>query len=145
MLSLQITDFEIITYDAKSNVDSKSIWYEIIRGADSRNQDLKQYALDNNIDYDYLCSIEGRFSLDENGLPFVVTYCIIEDVLGKKSTGKSIGMRLSKKMFDFVKNGGYLNKVIEKIINNENNKQHQGITGYLTNWMYSREDFDSDA
>lgn len=145
LLSLQITDFEIITYDAKSNVDSKPIGYEIIRGADNRNQDLKKYAFDNNINYDYLCSIEGGFSLDENGLPFVVTYCIIEDVLGQKSTGKSIGIRLSKKMFDFVKNGGSLNKVIEQIMNNENNKQQQGITGYLTNGMYSREDVDSDA
>ena len=32
-----------------------------------------------------MCSIEGGFSLDENGLPFVVTYCITENNLGQKS------------------------------------------------------------
>lgn len=60
--------------------------------------------------------MEGGFSLDENGLPFVVTYCIIGDASEKKSTGKSLGIRLSKTMFDFVKSGGSLNKVIESII-----------------------------
>ena len=128
---LQITDYEIISYDAQSSVNSKPIGYEIIRGADNRNQELKCYAKSENIIYDYLCSIEGGFSIDENGLPFVVTYCIVEDSSGKKSTGKSLGIRLSKTMFDFIKSGGSLNKVIESITSNENNKQKQGITGYL--------------
>ena len=121
---LQIKEYEIISYDVKSGVNSKPIGYEIIRGADNRNQALKIIAKKENIDYDYLCSIEGGFSIDENGLPFVVTYCIIEDKFGKKSTGKSLGIRLSKTIFDFIKNGGSLNKVIESIVCNENNKQN---------------------
>lgn len=76
---LNITDYEIITYDVLSNVSSKPIGYEIVRGAENRNKDLKQIAIKNNIKYDYLCSIEGGFSLDENEIPFIVTYCIIED------------------------------------------------------------------
>jgi len=142
---LQIKDYEIISYNAQSSVNSKPIGYEIIRGADNRNQELKYYAEKQNIAYDYLCSIEGGFSVDENGLPFVVTYCIIEDALGKKSTGKSLGIRLSKTMFDFIKKGGSLNKVIECIISDENNKQKQGITGYLSGGLYNREDVDCDA
>ncbi len=31
-----------------------------------------------------MCSIEGGFLLDENGLPFVVIYCITENNLGQK-------------------------------------------------------------
>ena len=142
---LNINNYEIITHDAKSNVDSKPIGFEIIRGAENRNKDLVKYAKENNIEYDYLCSIEGGFSLDENGLPFVVTYCIMENRVGKKSTGKSIGIRLSKDMYEYIKQGNSLNKAIEEITKNENNKQNKGITGYLTNGLYDREDIDKDA
>ena len=87
LAKLQISNYEIISHNAQSNVSSKPIGYEIIRGADNRNQELKQYATQQDINYDYLCSIEGGFSIDENGLPFIVTYCIVEDSNGKKSTG----------------------------------------------------------
>ena len=106
---------------------------------------MKSIALKNNINYDYLCSIEGGFSLDENGLPFVVTYCIVEDNLGKKSTGKSLGIRLTNTMFEFVKNGGSLNKVIEEIENNKNNKSNDGIIGYLSKGLYTRDIVEKDA
>lgn len=142
---LNIYDYEINSYDVFSSVSSKPIGYEIIRGADNRNQELKKIAINNNIDYDYLCSIEGGFSVDENGLPFVVTYCILEDRFGKKSTGKSLGIRISKIMFEFVKKGGSLNKIIELINLENNNKQKLGITGYLTNGLYNRETVDKDA
>lgn len=137
--------YEIISYNAPSNTNSKPIGYEIIRGAENRNFILKEYAVNNEIEYDFLCSIEGGFSLDENGYPFVVTYCITEDKFGKKSTGKSLGVRLTKGMFDYLKNGGSLNKAIENIIQTENNKQSLGIIGYLTNGLYNREKVDSEA
>ena len=143
--NLNIYDYEICSFAVESNTSSKPIGYEIIRGADNRNQELKKIAINDNIDYDYLCSIEGGFSVDENGLPYVVTYCILEDKFGKKSTGKSLGIRISKTMFEFVKKGGSLNKVIEKINLENNNKQKLGITGYLTNGLYSREAVDKDA
>ena len=142
---LNIYDYEINSYDVSSSVSSKPIGYEIIRGADNRNKELKKIAVNSNIEYDYLCSIEGGFSVDENGLPFVVTYCILEDKFGKKSTGKSLGIRISKIMFEFVKKGGSLNKVIEQIKLENNNKQKLGITGYLTNGLYSRETVDKHA
>ena len=142
---LNFGEYEVISYNAPSNTDSKPIGYEIIRGAENRNSALKKYALDNGIEYDYLCSIEGGFSLDENGLPFVVTYCIVEDKSGKRSTGKSLGIRLSKLMFDYLKNGGSLNKIIEEMTKTEHNKQSSGIMGYLTNGLYNRESVDSEA
>lgn len=142
---LNISDYEIICFKADSKVDSKPIGFEIIRGAENRNIDIKNKCIENNIDYDYLCSIEGGFSLDENGLPFVVTYAIVEDKNGKKSTGKSLGIRLSKEMFDYIKSGKSLNKAIEDIVSNSNNKQNMGITGYLTNGMYSRDVVDKQA
>lgn len=142
---LSLTNFEIIPYGASSSVHSKPIGFEIIRGCENRNKELKKYAELCEISYDYLCSIEGGFSLDENGLPFVVTYCILEDAFGRKSTGKSLGIRISKMMYDYLKEGKSLNKAIEEITKNQNNKQGLGITGYLTNGLYHREDIDSEA
>lgn len=142
---LGFNEYEIISCNAASNTASKPIGYEIIRGAENRNLTLKEYSFNNEIEYDYLCSIEGGFSLDENGLPFVVTYCIVEDKCGKKSTGKSLGIRLTKTMFDYLKNGGSLNKIIEEMTQTENNKQALGIMGYLTDGLYNRESVDSEA
>lgn len=145
LVDLGLNDYEITCVKVDSDVPSKPIGYEIIRGADNRNQNAKNYALKNKLDYDYLCSIEGGFSLDENGLPFVVTYVIMEDKNGKKSTGKSLGIRIRKDIFDFVKNGGSLNELIGEISNCDNNKQNEGITGFLTGGLYSRSKVDKDA
>ena len=48
-------------------------------------------------------------------------------------------------MFNYVKDGNSLNKVIEIILNNSNNKKDNGITGYLTNGYYRRDVFESSA
>lgn len=48
-------------------------------------------------------------------------------------------------MFDYVKAGKSLNKVIESIINSSSNKKDNGITGYLTNGYYRRDVFESSA
>lgn len=48
-------------------------------------------------------------------------------------------------MFNYVKDGNSLNKVIENILNNSNNKTDNGITGYLTNGYYRRDVFESSA
>ena len=48
-------------------------------------------------------------------------------------------------MFDWVSDGKSLNKVIESIIENSENKKANGISGYLTNGFYKRDIFDSSA
>ena len=48
-------------------------------------------------------------------------------------------------MFNYVKSGKSLNKVIESITNNQCNKKENGITGYLTNGYYKRDIFESNA
>ena len=142
---LNIKNFEIIPIAANSGVSSKPIGFEIIRGAENRNAECKKAALDNNIDYDYICSLEGGFTIDENGLPFIVTYAIVEDKLGNKSTGKSLGLRLSRKMYDYLREGYSLNKLIEELIKVENNKHNLGITGYLSNGLLKRDKIDTEA
>ena len=143
--TLQIKDYQILSFDVPSGVNSKPIGYEIIRGADNRNLELKKIALDKNIKYDYLCSIEGGYEVDGNGIPYIVTYAIIEDKEGRKSTGKSLGLRLTKTMFNYLRDGKSLNKVIEELISVSNNKQNGGITGYLSKGLLRREYVDKDA
>lgn len=138
-------DYEIICIKSDSKVSSKPIGDEIIKGADNRNQASKKYANENNVEYDYLCAIEGGFSVEENGIPFIVTYVIVEDHQGKKSTGKSLGVRLRKDWFNFIEKGGSLNKVIEEITGQKNNKTLHGITGYLSNDLFKRNKIDKDA
>lgn len=145
LAELGVSDTEIVCVNSDSSVSSKPIGYEIIRGAENRNQASKKYAKENKLEYDYLCAIEGGFSLDENGLPFVVTYAIIENNDGKKSTGKSLGLRLQKVVFDFIKNGGSINKLIGSLNNSNNNKQNLGVTGFLTDGLLRRDKFDKDA
>jgi len=145
LVELGMKDYNIICLSSESDVPSKPIGYEIIRGADNRNRNSKIYADKNDINYEFLCAIEGGFSLDENGIPFVVTYCIVQASSGKKSTGKSLGIRLSKEMFDYIKNGGSLNQLIEEINEDTDNKSKSGITGYLSNGIYDRDIMDKDA
>lgn len=143
--SLGISDYEIFDYSVSSGVHSRPIGYEIIRGADNRNQELKNIAFENGIDYDYLCSIEGGYSTDETGLPFVVTYCVIEDKKGRKSTGKSLGLRLTRTVFDYIRDGNSINDIIRKVTNESVDKKNGGVMGYLTNGLLNRDEVDKDA
>ncbi len=142
---LKITDYEIKTFKMESGVHNQPIGYEITRGALNRNVGLKKIAQEQDLKYDYLVSIEGGFSTDENGLPFVGTYCVIENAFGHKSTGKSLGLRLSKDMWEYLREGKDLNKLISDITKQEKYNENGGITGYLTEGLFSREKIDRDA
>ncbi len=53
--------------------------------------------------------------------------------------------KMINRMFNYVKNGNSLNKVIEGILGNSSNKKDNGITGYLTNGFYRKDIFESMA
>lgn len=142
---LKIVDYKIISFDVSSDVNSKPIGYDIIKGATNRNKHLKELSIEHKIKYDYLCSIEGGYTIDESGMPIIVTYCVIEDKNGNKSTGKSLGLRLTKRMYEYIEKGYSLNQAIEKLCDSRNNKQNKGITGYLSNGIFNREKVDKDA
>lgn len=48
-------------------------------------------------------------------------------------------------MFNCVKNGKSINKIIESISNVTSNKKDNGITGFLTNGYFKRDEFDMNA
>lgn len=142
---LGIKDYEILCIPTASEVSSKPIGIEIIRGAENRNKNALKYALKNNITFDYLCSVEGGYTIDEMGHYFITTYSVIEDNKGKLSTGQAMGLRIRKDTFDYIKSGKSLNELIEKISTKKSNKENEGITGFLSNGLISRDKMEKDS
>ena len=75
----------------------------------------------------------------------MLSHAYLIDINNNEFIGKSQGLQISKNMFEWISKGNSLNKVIEAIIENKENKKENGITGYLTNGFYKREIFDSSA
>ena len=136
MESIGYNDIKITPIDVPSQVSSKPINEDTLIGAQNRNKNLYKYCQENNIDGGYE---------QVNNIYFIVTYASIIDNKNNKFIGKSQGLQISKAMFDWVSNGNSLNKVIELIIENSENKKSNGISGYLTNGFYKRDIFDSSA
>lgn len=141
---LCIVDFEIISIEVDSHVNSKPINEETLVGAHNRNQELLNYCKKNNINFDLLISIEGGYE-QVSDYYFIVTYASIVDVHGNEYFGKSQGLQITKEMFEWIKSGKSLNKVIEEIIETKDNKKGNGISGYLTDGYYYRSYFDQSA
>ena len=144
MSELGFDDISITTIDANSLVSSKPINDETLIGARNRNKNLYDYCRENNISFDLLISIEGGYEQIDNTY-FIVTYASIVNQSGDEFIGKSTGLQITENMFDYVKAGKSLNKVIESIINSSSNKKDNGITGYLTNGYYRGDVFESSA
>lgn len=144
MSELGFDDISITTINANSLVSSKPINDETLIGARNRNKNLYDYCRENNISFDLLISIEGGYEQIDNTY-FIVTYASIVNQSGDEFIGKSTGLQITENMFDYVKAGKSLNKVIESIINSSSNKKDNGITGYLTNGYYRRDVFESSA
>ena len=144
MSELGFDDISITTIDANSLVSSKPINDETLIGARNRNKNLYDYCRENNISFDLLISIEGGYEQIDNTY-FIVTYASILDQNGNEFIGKSSGLQITERMFNYVKDGKSLNKVIESILGNSSNKKDNGITGYLTTGYYRRDIFESSA
>lgn len=141
---LDIEDAHITKIAVDSKVSSRPINDEILLGARNRNRSLLEYCKNNNTPFDLLISIEGGYEEVANNY-FIVTYASIIDKSEKEFIGKSQGLSISKRMFERVEQGKSLNRVIESIVGNKENKRNQGITGYLTDGVYRRDVFESTA
>ncbi len=142
--TLNISDYEVLSVDVSSHVGSKPLNGETLIGAHNRNQEVLKYCLKNNIYYDLLISIEGGYEQVEDYY-FIVTYASIIDKEGCEFIGKSQGLQITKNMFEWVKSERSLNKVIEEILESNDNKKGNGISGYLTDGYYYRSIFDSSS
>lgn len=141
---LGIYDYNILCVDANSNVSSKPINEETLTGAKNRNRNLLEYCDKNNIDFDILISIEGGYEKQGSNY-FIVTYTSVINKDRQEFVGMSQGLEISERMYEWVKSGKSLNKVIESIDGCINNKKGNGISGFLTDGYYKRTNFDSSA
>ncbi len=141
---LNIKDVEIIGISVESMVSSKPLNEETLLGAINRNNNLYQHCINNKIDFDMLLSIEGGYEQVLNNY-FVTTYACVTTKDNESYVGKSNGLQISKKMYEHVKNGKSINKIIESLSGTSENKKDNGISGYLTNGIYRRDVFDMDA
>ena len=144
MNELGLDDISIIPVNVNSLVSSKPINNETLIGAQNRNHSLYDYCMEKDISFDLLISIEGGYEQIDNTY-FIVTYASILDKGGNEFIGKSSGLQITERMFNYVKDGKSLNKVIESILGNSSNKKDNGITGYLTTGYYRRDIFESAA
>ena len=144
MNELGFDDISIVPVNVNSLVSSKPINDETLIGAKNRNHGLYNYCMENDISFDLLISIEGGYEQIDNTY-FIVTYASILDQNGNEFIGKSSGLQITERMFNYVKDGKSLNKVIECILGNSSNKKDNGITGYLTTGYYRRDIFESSA
>ena len=142
--SLGIEDCEVECISVPSEVSSKPLNDDTLNGAINRNRNLLKYLNEKCLEFDLIISIEGGYE-EIDGKYFIVTYASVIDKSYCEYLGKSIGLEITKTMFEWVKNGNSLNEVIELIIKDENNKKKNGITGYLTDGLYKRDLFDSTA
>lgn len=141
---LNISEFEIVSLEVDSQVSSKPIGEETLNGAHNRNKEILRYCLENNINFDLLISIEGGYE-QVGDYYFIVTYASIMDSHENEYFGKSQGLQITKEMFNWVRAGKSLNKIIEEILDTQDNKKGNGISGYLTSGYYYRSYFDSTA
>lgn len=141
---LNIGDVDIVGIPVESMVSSKPLNDETLEGAINRNNNLYKHCINNKIDFDLLISIEGGYEQVLNNY-FIITYACAMTKDKKYYVGKSNGLEISKSMFNHVKSGKSINKIIENISNVTNNKKENGITGYLTNGFFKRDEFDMDA
>ena len=141
---LNISDVDIIGISVESMVSSKPLNDETLKGALNRNNNLYKHCINNEIDFDLLISIEGGYEQVLNNY-FIITYACLMNKDKKYYVGKSNGLEISESMFNHVKNGKSINKIIESISNITSNKKDNGITGYLTNGFFKRDEFDMNA
>ncbi len=144
MNELGFDNVSVIPVNVNSLVNSKPINDETLIGAKNRNKNLYNYCIENSISFDLLISIEGGYEQIDDTY-FIVTYASILDQNGNEFIGKSNGLQITERMFNYIKEEKSLNKVIESILNNSSNKRDNGITGYLTNGYYRRDIFESSA
>lgn len=133
-------DVTIIGCKANSKVGSKPVDEDIVRGARNRNLDLYTFSFD----WDYLISIEGGIERN-NEEYYLVTYVVINSNSGLCSEGKSIGIPVTKSMYDYYRKGNSINKIIDEIVNGTDNKKGSGISGYLSDDIFRRSKMDSEA
>lgn len=135
-------DCEVIGVAVSSEVPEQPFNDDILLGARNRVKNLKQYALENNIEADFFVSIEAGIT-DKFGFWLNINFAVVADNKGYESIGTSEGFPIPKKHIEEIKKAD-LGAVMDKISNIENVKQKFGGVYVLTREI-TREDLTAHA
>lgn len=134
---------EIEGIPVSSNVGDQPINEEILKGAKNRVKNLREYAINNNIEADFYVSSEAGIT-NLLGDWIDINAVVIEDAKGFQSVGTSQGFPIPNKYIDEIKETE-LGKVMDKIFSGkELGKGKVGIS-LLTKNEISRIDLTRNA
>lgn len=134
---------EIEGIPVSSNVGDQPINEEILQGAKNRVKNLKEYAINNNIQADFYVSSEaGITSLLGEWID--INAVVIEDSKGFQSVGTSQGFPIPDKYIDEIKETE-LGKVMDKIFSRKELGKGKGGISFLTKDEVSRIDLTQNA
>lgn len=134
---------EIEGVQVSSNVGDQPINEEILQGAKNRVKNLKEYAINNNIEADFYISSEGGIT-NLLGEWIDINVVVIEDSKEFQSIGTSQGFPIPDKYLDEIKQTE-LGKVMDKIFNVKELKKGKGGINFLTKDEVSRIDLVKNA
>lgn len=139
-------EFEAIEVEGigvPSDVPDEPVNDQIIQGAINRVENLKKYALDKDMAFDYLVSIESGIT-NQLGSWFIINIACIEDKNGKRSFGTSPGFPVPEKYVDEII-ASDLSVLMDRIFQQEDLRSRKGGIHFLTHGVISRIDLTKDA
>ena len=134
---------EIEGIPVNSDVGDQPINEEILKGAKNRVKNLKEYAVNNNIEADFYISSEAGIT-NLLGEWIDINAVVIEDSKGFQSVGTSQGFPIPDKYIDEIKETE-LGKVMDKIFNGKELGKGKGGISFLTKNEVSRIDLTRNA
>lgn len=136
-------NIEIEGIQVSSNVGDQPIDEEIFQGAKNRVKNLKQYAVNNNIEADfYIASEAGITNLLGEWID--INAVVVEDSKGFQSVGTSQGFPIPEKYIEEIKRTE-LGKVMDKIFNGQDLGKGKGGISFLSKNEVSRIDLTRSA
>lgn len=136
-------NIEIEGIPVNSDVGDQPINEEILKGAKNRVKNLKEYAVNNNIEADFYISSEAGIT-NLLGEWIDINAVVIEDSKGFQSVGTSQGFPIPDKYIDEIKETE-LGKVMDKIFNGKELGKGKGGISFLTKNEVSRIDLKRNA
>ena len=136
-------DINIEGISVSSDVGDQPINEEILQGAKNRVKNLKEYAINNNIEADFYVSSEAGIT-DLLGEWIDINAVVIEDSKGFQSVGTSQGFPIPDKYIDEIKETE-LGKIMDKIFSGKELGKGKGGISFLTKDEVSRIDLTRNA
>lgn len=136
-------NIQIEGISVSSNVGNQPVNHEILLGAKNRVKNLKQYAINNNIEADFYVSSEAGIT-DLLGEWIDINAVVIEDSKGFQSVGTSQGFPIPDKYIEEIKETE-LGNVMDKIFSGKELGKGKGGISFLTKDEVSRIDLTRNA